>query len=272
MLKYLKQQEAINVDQELFNDYRFDVMQLMELAGLSCAHSIAQCFPAGRVLLLCGPGNNGGDGLVCARHLSLMGFRPTVICSKPPEKTIFQNLVHQCTSSNVPVVYDVPKVEQVDAEYAIIVDALFGFSFRPPVRPAFDGLMQILHDTKLPVARYCLDLGSNVCGIGVDPFFVQHRYSKWLACGEWTRSRSRKHFPARSTYQSHCAETVRPSLLRQSSLFGWAIRTSCAGDKIRIEFAPISGHRDMHENPIIKYIPSIDILLPHLHFISRIKG
>ena len=51
----------------------------MELAGLSCATAIAQTYPINglknkddpTVLLCCGPGNNGGDGLVCARHLKM---------------------------------------------------------------------------------------------------------------------------------------------------------------------------------------------------------
>ena len=55
----------------------------MELAGLSCAHAISDAYAGKspekrqlRTLILCGPGNNGGDGLVCARHLSLLaGFQ-----------------------------------------------------------------------------------------------------------------------------------------------------------------------------------------------------
>ena len=41
-IRYLNQQEATDVDLELFNDYQFSVDQLMELAGLSCAHAIAE--------------------------------------------------------------------------------------------------------------------------------------------------------------------------------------------------------------------------------------
>ncbi|XP_023225564.1 NAD(P)H-hydrate epimerase-like [Centruroides sculpturatus] len=76
-LLYISQEEAINIDKELFNEYCYSVDQLMELAGLSVATAIAKTYPrsnmgkGGTVLICCGPGNNGGDGLVCARHLKM---------------------------------------------------------------------------------------------------------------------------------------------------------------------------------------------------------
>ena len=79
MVRYLGQEEAVNLDLELFNDFRFSVVQLMELAGLACAHALASEYPAASlslqrpVLVVAGPGNNGGDGLVMARHLHLLG-------------------------------------------------------------------------------------------------------------------------------------------------------------------------------------------------------
>ena len=81
-MKYLGQEEAQNIDQELFNEYAFSVDQLMELAGLSVAVALAKSYPRESlskpdVLVVSGPGNNGGDGLVAARHLKL--FVSTVI-------------------------------------------------------------------------------------------------------------------------------------------------------------------------------------------------
>lgn len=60
----------------------FSVEQLMELAGLSVASAIhAEYTPLQfpRVLVIAGPGNNGGDGLVAARHLTHFGHQVQVI-------------------------------------------------------------------------------------------------------------------------------------------------------------------------------------------------
>lgn len=45
MPRYLNQEEAAHIDEELFNEYHFSVDQLMELAGLSCASAVADCYP-----------------------------------------------------------------------------------------------------------------------------------------------------------------------------------------------------------------------------------
>lgn len=44
-LKYLTQNEAAALDQDLFNEYKFSVDQLMELAGLSVAAAVARAYP-----------------------------------------------------------------------------------------------------------------------------------------------------------------------------------------------------------------------------------
>lgn len=75
------QEEAQKVDEELMGPLGFSVDQLMELAGLACATSLASEYPVAshpRVLIICGPGNNGGDGLVAARHLHHFGYKPQV--------------------------------------------------------------------------------------------------------------------------------------------------------------------------------------------------
>lgn len=175
MVKYLKQDEAIDIDQELFNVYKFSVDQLMELAGLSCATAIHKCFPPdgdhnNKVLVLCGPGNNGGDGLVCARHMQLFGYSPVVYYPVRTDKPLYHNLVHQCVLSGVPVSDFLP--DNLNA-YDILVDALFGFSFKPPVRSKFLPVMDALSVTNKPICSIDIPSGWSVEGVpkngGISP-------------------------------------------------------------------------------------------------------
>uniref|UniRef100_A0A8D8F5D0 NAD(P)H-hydrate epimerase n=1 Tax=Culex pipiens TaxID=7175 RepID=A0A8D8F5D0_CULPI len=165
-MKYLNQQEAINVDEELFNEYKFSVDQLMELAGLSCAHAINDCYGATvekrKVLVCCGPGNNGGDGLVAARHLVLMNYEPHVYYPKQTEKVLFVNLQHQCESMGIAVRQECPTLEAVNREFGLVVDALFGFSFKPPVREAFAPIMGVLEKTTVPIVSIDIPSGWHV--------------------------------------------------------------------------------------------------------------
>lgn len=167
-MKYLNQHEAISVDEELFNEYKFSVDQLMELAGLSCAHVINDCYGSPqstvkrKVLVCCGPGNNGGDGLVAARHLKLMNFDAHVYYPKRTEKDLFINLQHQCESMGITVSKDCPTLEWVEGEFGLIVDALFGFSFKPPVRESFAPIMDVLNKSKVPIVSVDIPSGWHV--------------------------------------------------------------------------------------------------------------
>ncbi|CAH1976964.1 unnamed protein product [Acanthoscelides obtectus] len=173
-MRYIEQEEAISIDQELFNDYRFSVDQLMELAGLSCATAIAKTYSMEKVgnksiLVICGPGNNGGDGLVCARHLKVFGYKPVIYYPVRTEKQLYNNLTTQCTNMAVPFLQMLPELSTVECTFALIVDAVFGFSFKPPVREAFVASIDLMKKATVPVVRYvaamrfqCIDQSSHM--------------------------------------------------------------------------------------------------------------
>ena len=57
---------------------------LMERAGVAALEALRRAFPAARRLrIVCGPGNNGGDGLVAARHLHELGAQVAVLLLSP---------------------------------------------------------------------------------------------------------------------------------------------------------------------------------------------
>ncbi|KAL9229155.1 hypothetical protein vseg_004653 [Gypsophila vaccaria] len=146
-ISYLSQQNAVEIDEMLMGPLGFSVDQLMELAGLSVACAIAEVYKPSeysRVLAICGPGNNGGDGLVAARHLYHFGYKPTICYPKRTPKPLYSGLVTQLESLSVPFVSAEDLASDLTDDFDILVDAMFGFSFHGTPRPPFDTLIQKL--------------------------------------------------------------------------------------------------------------------------------
>ncbi|KAM0950897.1 putative NAD(P)H-hydrate epimerase, Pyridoxal 5'-phosphate synthase [Dioscorea sansibarensis] len=146
-ISYINQRDAAEIDELLMGPLGFSVDQLMELAGLSVAASIAEVYKSSeynRILVLCGPGNNGGDGLVAARHLHHFGYKLFVCYPKRTPKTLYAGLVTQLESLSIPFlpVEDLP--QNLADDFDLVVDAMFGFSFHGKPRPPFDDLIQQL--------------------------------------------------------------------------------------------------------------------------------
>jgi len=158
-VKYLSQSEAQAIDQELFTEYEFSVDQLMELAGYSCAVAFTKVYSKDSlaksnqsVLVVCGPGNNGGDGLVCARHLKIFGYNPSVFYPKRTDKPLYKSLTTQCSRMGIALINDpLPSPSELSQRYEVVIDALFGFSFRGPPRPEFANIIKTIIESKLPV-------------------------------------------------------------------------------------------------------------------------
>jgi NAD(P)H-hydrate epimerase len=146
-LKYLTAKSAAALDASLMSKLGYTLEQLMELAGLSVAESVYTSFEPVKnpnVLILCGPGNNGGDGLVAARHLKLFGYEDVkVYMPRVGKNPFYENLCTQLKLFDVEVIKgdNATRFNEMIGSSNIIVDALFGFSFHPPLRDPFDEIV-----------------------------------------------------------------------------------------------------------------------------------
>src|SRR4051812_36735642 len=70
----LSRAEVREVDRRAIDDYGMSGLVLMENAGRGCADVLCQIGCRGPVTIVCGKGNNAGDGFVIARHLDLRGI------------------------------------------------------------------------------------------------------------------------------------------------------------------------------------------------------
>ncbi|XP_018421553.1 PREDICTED: NAD(P)H-hydrate epimerase-like [Nanorana parkeri] len=182
-LSFVSQAEAQAVDEELFNEYRFSVDQLMELAGLSCATAIAKAYPASSftsdlpsVLVVCGPGNNGGDGSTRCPSLVIpdaVGFSdadsgPNLIGNAEIRVPHRQLAIERFAGRMAPLIQSMAflsfllQAEVIDGAYNLVVDAIFGFSFQGAVREPFGTILSTLKRITIPIASVDIPSGWNV--------------------------------------------------------------------------------------------------------------
>ncbi|KAJ7741308.1 YjeF N-terminal domain-containing protein [Mycena metata] len=178
-LRYLSAKVAQQIDDELMSAAgAFSLDQLMELAGLACAQALAKVYGAERyprVLVCCGPGNQGGDGLVAARHLSMFGYKPTIYMPKPGSKDIYQRLHTQCKNMSISTLpEDEQSLRTALKSSDVVLDAIFGFSFKGPIRAPFDAALPLLSTSRLPIVSVDIPSGwdveaGNEAGVGLNP-------------------------------------------------------------------------------------------------------
>lgn len=105
----LTRQQVRSVDQIAIDEFGMSGLVLMENAGRGAALQIADFLEdsRGRIAILCGPGNNGGDGYVIARHLECMGYQPQIVSLVPLEKLSGDAKVNAeiATLSEIPITF-----------------------------------------------------------------------------------------------------------------------------------------------------------------------
>ena len=154
--------------------------EMMENAGTKAAQYIldAYRYTYGKVekaLILCGKGNNGGDGFVVARKFCEAGIDVSVLLveGEPVTKDAIAN--YERIKDKLPIF--TPEDDYLTEEEDIIVDAIYGTGFHGQLRPEAETVIKRCNEAKIYIAS--LDLPS---GLGGDmTFFDEAGYAAWAS-------------------------------------------------------------------------------------------
>ena len=154
-----------------------DPYELMCRAGEGAAHWIWRVMAGRSIAILCGPGNNGGDGYVIAESLRGKGARVTVIAPEEPKTDAGKTA---CAAFHGAV------SNELDHDVGVAVDCLFGYGLSRDITGAYADLLGEIarHDC----TRIAIDVPSGIAAdsgqiCGQVPFF-----DLTLALGAWKRA------------------------------------------------------------------------------------
>jgi NAD(P)H-hydrate epimerase len=140
----------------------------MENAGRGAAQILLSLDIHGPVVILCGKGNNGGDGLVMARHLAIARRDARVILFARPEELSPDASLQWKIVENLRLATEIQAGSSLDeaglaasfARAEWIVDGLFGTGLHGPVRAPFDRIIPLVNANRARVLA--LDIPSGL--------------------------------------------------------------------------------------------------------------
>lgn len=149
------------LDRATMVDVGLTGLTLMETAGRAVAARVDAMLPAGRphVAVVCGPGNNGGDGFVCARVLRALGRDTVAYLAAPRDRIVGDARAHveilEKAGGEVRLIDSAPALEEQAAEIAgaaVVVDALFGIGLDRVIAGHFAAVIDVINRSSSRVA------------------------------------------------------------------------------------------------------------------------
>lgn len=168
-MQILTAAEMAATDRRTADEFGVPMPQLMENAGAAVARFCSQeCSAAEHVIVLCGKGNNGGDGFVAARAMAQAGIGVNVVLLgreqevKSDAAFALRRLREEQAEVTVHEVYDdasLSRVRGMIESAELLVDAVVGTGFKPPLRGMAASLRDIVANIQVPVVSVDLPSG-----------------------------------------------------------------------------------------------------------------
>lgn len=144
--------------------------ELMEMAGRQCAYALMdEIRKENQVLILCGKGNNGGDGFVMARFLLQHNVPVKVYLAEKEVKSNTACSMMQQLDSDIFIDEDIMNV--IDTS-DVIVDCVYGFSFRGQLNEEIAGLFDAVNQSEARVFSVDINSGMEADTGNYDPHAI----------------------------------------------------------------------------------------------------
>lgn len=157
-------EEMRKIDQYAIETTGFPSMVLMENAGRNAAQEIAAYAGESRRswAILIGKGNNGGDGIVAARHLLEWGFQPTLVYVQDPAECVNEAARQRDIADMIGIPSLVYSSEKIDwRRFDGGIDALLGTGSKGAPRGKYAELIREVNQSGLPLIAMDIPSGLN---------------------------------------------------------------------------------------------------------------
>ena len=167
-MKALTAAQMQALDQKAIRDYGIPSLLLMENAGRGVAEIVFQAAKGKRVLIFSGKGNNGGDGLVAARHLFNRGYSVKIFLFGRPESLKADAAVNFKIVSKMGIPWEPVSEETPEATILaaamnaeILIDALFGIGLNAEVTGVYRKAIEAVNQSNRTVVAVDIPSGLN---------------------------------------------------------------------------------------------------------------
>lgn len=162
----LSAQEMQECDNRTMTEHSMPSLVLMERAAMKVVEAIGQEYPeAYKFVVVCGPGNNGGDGVAIARLLQLKGFRVRCFVLGNPDKFTDQLKQEIAIAESYGLTIESTFDETAIAQANITIDAMFGIGLTRGLAGDFENAAVIINEKANKVVAVDIPSGYDAnCG------------------------------------------------------------------------------------------------------------
>jgi len=166
-MKIVTANEMREIDRATSQRFGVPSLKLMENAGTAVADFVVSEYPsAGRIGVISGKGNNGGDGFVAARKLKAAGREVRIVLLAEPSELRGDAAEMFAKLPVAPaIVRSGEELKQESArvvfESEVLLDAILGTGFRPPVSELYGEAIRLLNATSAPVVAVDIPSGAD---------------------------------------------------------------------------------------------------------------